>query len=61
VFFIENLVFRLKDVTAALIECHVARGVTPLPADIVTPFGQRTRRRIAESVPWPCSEFKLVS
>jgi hypothetical protein len=58
-FFVEYRVFRLKDVTAALIECHVDRGATPLPANIVTPFDQGACRRVAESVRGPIAGLTL--
>ena len=58
-FLVECLVFRLKDVTTALVECHVHRGATPLPSNIVTPFDQRACRRIAESVRGPIASSTL--
>ncbi len=59
IFFVEYLVFRLKDVTTALIECHVDRSATPLPAYIVTPFDQRACRRAAESIRGPIASSTL--
>src|SRR6266700_7754542 len=60
-FFVECLAFRLKYITTALIECHVDRSATPLPADIiVTPFDQRRVSARSRIRPWPCSEFNFV-